>query len=418
MKMKRLLALLLAAAIPVSFLTACGDDTAAQGEESSVTSAAENAESGENGKNGGSGGSTAGMSDASEESAESAAEDMTMLDADSLTEEQERVFIEILFNAVQSFDFETLEKYTAADNDTVAVLKKISEDPVYKDLWDKTVGKMIFLPSYSVILAKSNTWLFSTWYMEKAEENAEIPDSASMLTLEEVNEFYDKYYDECPYIAGNINGYTLNPFNDEETGKLLFDIRDILSPVGFENITELNYLEAYSDLNYGTYLFGEQDSLDIGYDYIAQEDNLPQYKEFLSFDLDKIVETVENDENIDKNNSGVIYDSFKKYYVNEENRAIVKKWLEENCTALRDLSTVYYFYPADYDCDFPVYCLSDEDKAVAKELNVAGKQVFRWFPSDLENGCDMLNGFYELAEILISQGVLTEVDDADRASAR
>lgn len=388
---KKITAMLLAAALSLTLLTACGDNKPTSGTESKA---------GES--------SIAKGEDKESSLAENNSTDgELMLDADSLTDEQIAKFAEILFTAVQKLDVETLEKYTEKDDYVIDVLAEIAATPQYKELWEKTVGKMIYLPKSSILLAKSPQWLFCKWYTLKAEENAEIPESVCKLTLDEVNEFYNKYYEECPYIAAHIDDITIKPDNDE-TGRLVFDIENILESVGLERISEYNYLPQYDGDNYGVYLFGDEDSLSLGYDYIAWEENIPDYKDLVAMNLDKFVEIVESVEEIKGSNSSIYYNCYEKYYKDEKNRAIIQKWLNENCVAMRDLSTVTYFYKANFDCDYPVYLIKDEEKGLVKDLNIVSKGIIYSLPDRLKDDTNDLGVFYNIANSLINQGLLSE----------
>ncbi|MGN0537152.1 MAG: hypothetical protein ACI4M3_04155 [Acutalibacteraceae bacterium] len=386
---KKMTAMLLAAALSLTFLTACGDNKPTSGTESKASEVS--TEKGE---------------DKESSLAENSGTDgELMLDADDLTDEQIAKFAEILFTAVQKLDVETLKMYTEKDDNVIEVLSEIAATPQYKDLWEKTVGKMIYLPKSSILLAKSPQWLFCKWYTLKAEENAEIPDSVSKLTLDEVNDFYNKYYDECPYIAAHIDDITIKPDNDE-TGRLVFDIEHILESVWLERISEYNYLPQYTGDNYGTYLFGDEDSLSLGYDYIATEDKIPDYKDFLAMNLDKFVEVVESVGEIKGSDTSIFYEYYEKYYKDEKNRAIIQKWLNENCVAMRDLSSVTYFYKADLDCDFPVYLIKDEEKELVKDLDIVCKSVMYEFPGRLKNDTDYLGILFYIAETMVKRGLL------------
>ena len=359
--------------IASTFLTGCGDEAETQSTESSM--------------------STAGGTDFAEETNESQMaesdiqSDTTMVDARSLTDDQVAEYAEILFTAVQNLDIETLRNYTEEDDDSVEVLEKIAAAPEYQELWEKTVGQMIYLPKSSVILAKSPSWLFSKWYTIKAEENAEIPDSVRELTLEEVNEFYDTYYDACPYVAGKLSRWEIEPYNDEDTGKLLFDIEQILVPVGFSELEASALLNRSDYGKYGVYLFDDQSSLGLGYDYLGQEDQIPVYQDLLSMDLDKLVEIVESS-NPPKDH--YYYGYYVQYYKDEANRAIIQEWMNENCVVLRTLSSVEYFYTANLDYDYPADCIVRDERELVKDLNIV---KFTFFMKHAINACFCLNSY-------------------------
>lgn len=390
MNKKRIIALLLAAAIPTLLMTACGGDTTTTGDSSdtSVVSVTESASAGE-----------------AEVSAESEAEANT-IDVDSLTDEQLAEYYDKVFTAVQKLDIETLKLYTKEGDEAVLTLEQIAASPEYKDLWDKTVGKMVYMPKSSIVLAKSPAWLFGKWYTMHAEENAEIPESTCDLTLEEVNEFYDKYYEECPYVAEKLLEDDLYAFNEEDTGKLCFGIREILTPFGLEEIADTYLLTNYDVEKYGVYLFGEQDCLNLGYDYIAEEDKLPCYKELMEFDLDKLVEIIDNNAPDD----GGIYQSYCDLYLkDEEHRATIKAWMEENCTAFRTLNNVEYFYTPDFENETIFEYADPEEKEIMKGMNIASHGSIYWFPSDW-------NGFttmFDIIDSLVKQGVLPDLYEFD-----
>lgn len=387
MKRKRGVTLLLAAMIASTCLTGCGDEGGTQSTESSM--------------------STTGGTDFVEETNESemaesdTQSDTTMVDARSLTDDQVAEYAEILFTAVQNLDIETLKNYTEEDDDSVEVLEKIAAAPEYQELWEKTVGQMIYLPKSSVILAKSPSWLFSKWYTIKAEENAEIPDSVRELTLEEVNEFYDTYYDACPYVAGKLSRWEIEPYNDEDTGKLLFDIEQILVPVGFSELEASALLNRSDYGKYGVYLFDDQSSLGLGYDYLGQEDQIPVYQDLLSMDLDKLVEIVESSNPPEDH---YYYGYYVQYYKDEANRAIIQEWMNENCVVLRTLSSVEYFYTANLDYDYPADCIVRDERELVKDLNIVNNEPVLWFPREFGE----FSAFYQIAKSLIDRGLLPE----------
>ena len=312
---------------------------------------------------------------------------------------------DIVFKAYQEIDLDTLKIYLSEEDyeDAASNLAAVKENAEDYQMWQNTVGKMIYFADSDVLLAKSTQWVEYRWYADCWKANAEIPaDESEDFTKEYLKGIYDKYYVEAPYIAVQDLSDEMN-FRVED-GYVKCDISDILEEAEHGDWWDLfnSYLDGAF---YAALILNSADCFGLGYDYIAYqpdgEPQIPDYEVFYSKDLTKFVEVVEG---YNVEDTGIYMETFNNYYKDKAKRAIIQQYLNEKCEIIRGLSGLAIVFPANEE-HYGYQMLTEEDFAYIESLGIRCVEIDNMyeFPEYWGNN---FSPYYELVQCVKYEGLL------------
>jgi hypothetical protein len=334
-------------------------------------------------------------------------ENGTFKDDDSLNENEKKHYKNIIINAVINLDMEVLKEYLSeSDYDA---FEEINEHPDYKKMYQNTIGKIIYLEDSDKVLAINVNQAASSWYTECWKNNAELPKKVSDLTCEEINDIYEKHYKNSGYIMSNIEKRDLK-YKFKE-GKLIYDVDEIFSCVGYPDIHE-KLAPGWNEYeNYCNYIFGDSTNLytNNGYEIINKDNDFPDWEMYFLPTLDEFIKYYESDanaENADK--EGIFYKHFKAYIIDGPQKDIIENWIKENVLFLRNDSYVLCLMKVNSlnTNTYPYYTLTDEEKELIKDLPLyVYDNIF-----DFTQPEDKLNIFYDVIEELVHLEIIDEIE--------
>lgn len=413
-KTKKMLAMLLTLALSAGALTGCGDSSEENGgnpvlgEENQGGNSAAGEPVGEN-QSGNSSNSpdydsdydASDDDDGNEEQPENVIRENGNLpeDADDLTDEELAYYTEAVFKAVQDLDIDTLKLYSDKE-DRVAFFESVKNDAEAAAFWNEVVGSMYYYGSCDVVLHKAPNYMLGKWFEEMEAQNAELPDDTGKIPKEQVLDIFNKYYADAPYVAGSI------------TDEISIRIVDGYFKCNLNYIFE-DFIGSTSEIagwgetiNYGRFLFGEKGSFGLGYDYIRED--IPQYETLLSLNLDENIKVIDGMDESERDETGSYYQTYLKYYKNnEESRAVLQKYLDENCFGVRTLSIVYLYYPADFSETYPYYRIPAEEQAKLAGVKVYAECPIFEYPNRFGN---CFSFFYDIARMLEKRGEISSAE--------
>lgn len=314
---------------------------------------------------------------------------------------------DIVFKAYQELDLDTLRVYLSDSDfmESSSHLEPIKQDPENYQIWQNTVGTMIYFADSDVLLAKSTAWVESSWYTDCWENGWLIPASSSEdFSRDYLENIYKTYYVNAPYIAHPELSKEMD-FR-VENGYVKCDITRILEVVNHGYWIDL--FNPYSDgYLYSALLLDNADCFELGYDYIlggsGEDAKIPDYEALYGGDLSEFVEVVGKYDIEDE--SGIYTDTFVNYYKDDTNRAILQKYLDDNCEIKRGLSEVTFFYPANFEKHYGYYDLTEDDISYIESLGiecVMVNYIFQ-FPKNWGNN---FSPYYELVQCAKYEGLL------------
>jgi hypothetical protein len=205
--------------------------------------------------------------------------------------------------------------------------EEINEHLDYKKMYQNTIGKIIYLEDSDKVLAINVNQAASSWYTECWKNNAELPKKVSDLTCEEINDIYEKHYKNSGYIMSNIEKRDLKyKFKD---GKLIYDVDEIFSCVGYPDIHE-KLAPGWNEYgNYCNYIFGDSTNLytNNGYEIINKDNDFPDWEMYFLPTLDEFIRSckalglhayveLKTGGNYTEDNIRTVLDVVKKYAMN------------------------------------------------------------------------------------------------------
>lgn len=401
---KRILSMLLAVLMTASLLTGCGEKSSGVSGKADDTTVSQMPDTNDDAADS----SPASGENESEGESASQAADPNLPEGvrpngqiDELTDEELKYYAGILFRAAQALDTETLSLY-ADDQGDIVYLQQIKDDSQMTELWNKTVGQWIYFDADGLLLTKSLHYIEAKWYTDYWQSGVEIPvQDVEDYTIEDTLALYDKYYTDAPYEAIlYTDDYYFNLW--AEDGCLKFDVGGMLEPID----TNLSLCDI-CDFGYGFHpallLFGASSSFSLGYDYI--EKGFPRYLEFMTGDIDTIVNAILEDIPADEQN-GISFRYLEQYFTSEEYHDITKAYMDENVEILRNLDTVYFFMPLAAGKEYPTTMITEETKAELEKYDVVTVTSMSKFPEYFQNNGALL---YDIPEKLIALGLVERV---------
>lgn len=378
--MKKMVRVFAAGLILTMALTACGGEPGSQSAGGQTVGAQGNPGGGQNGDSlGGSGG---GQAAGAQEDSELSPEEMIMAKKIEATT--------IFFKAFQDLDAEAAKPYLMESDyeEIVDVFNRIKANEEDVEIWNKTIGAMIYLPDSDMLIRKSWDYIQAKWYTDCWRENVEIPgDAADEFPKEYLDEIFERYYEDAPYCTvTKFADHVMYVSEDAEIQECIE--REFRESLGIESFYRLSHVE---DLRAAVMMKGVG-TLGLGYEYI--EEKTPGYEVLLSKDIDQWI--VIMDEVISSAEKSPVLDIYTDYYKNEETKEILQKFLNEQCEVYRDLGRVVFFFPVDVDKDyFQTRGLTEEDRMLLKQMNLrlVAKESISDFPDDLDKHISI---FYDL----------------------
>ncbi len=361
--MKRKLLITILVLVTVLSLSACGKDNVGPSVNNTTGT---NAEVNEDSSiaDGESGASIAGSE---ETDTEEDINSTTIANFETLTKDEEKKILKyhtaIIIEAIKKLDVDTLKQYIEPENieRVEQSINKIKSNQSDVDFWNNTVGTIFYLEESDILLMKSHEYTYGNWYTDCWKNNETIPaDDSVDFSNEYLDMIYEKYYKDAPYVAYyNVANDFAVDINDE--GKVTFNPIFIYS--NYECIVDCLM---DTDINMrASVLLNEVDCLDLGYDYI--KDDNEHFQLFLDKDLDGIVSKGIEMGVVDTEKIGTIYSN---NFRDENMKNVVKQFLNDNCTVVRDLSNIYIIAPANINNTFPLNALKGSDRDKLKEMGI------------------------------------------------
>lgn len=326
-------------------------------------------------------------------------------DIEDFTEDELKFYLNDVITAAIELDLEKLEEYLYDEGD-LEDFQNVVNNKDYQAMWKKTIGETVYLKNSIHLVGKSPIYVFSKWYTDQAKMGAELPEDVYDLTMEQVDDIYEKYYKDAIYVAEEVD------FEDDmdihiEDGKIKFEIDGLFESLGYETIGKMadygNYANGYVKM-----VFGEQGQhLDFGYDYITKEP-FDIYPILLSGNLEEMIELIDSRTEYTFEVDDLSYGhAYHTYYKNDSDRVLIKSWMEENVESYRDESSVFTFVKAniEHEDSYPFYNFTDKEKELIKDL-----PIYVWEGTyEFDNGkSDEWSPYYEIVEQMLYFGELEE----------
>lgn len=143
-----------------------------------------------------------------------------------------------------TLDLEAIKGYITEEN--YKVLEEIVGDAAKKDAFLKTIGTAQHMTESNFLMIRSSAYVYSKWYSD-AKSAGTLPSKLDDLNTTDIESIYNNYYLTAPYQLVLLTETAENI----ENGAVTFDISEILSVIGVENIESLN------TNNMLVYMFGQ-----------------------------------------------------------------------------------------------------------------------------------------------------------------
>jgi hypothetical protein len=197
-----------------------------------------------------------------------------------------------------------------------------------------------------------------------------MPVSIESLTICDINEIYNKYYNDAPYKIVSTAGmsFKLN------RGHIKYNIKDVLTQL-FGASCDLRYLTP-DNKGYGNFVLGGNyyhfsgKSIDPDCIYDSKYD---LWKIVYKFDTDAMIEWIENDDSLlTENNWNSTYDQiiYSTYYQNQERKAAIEKWVEMNYEIYRGVDDIKIFVDVHDKYINPYQMFPPRERAYLEKLHV------------------------------------------------
>ncbi len=289
-------------------------------------------------------------------------------DADSLkdvlanagenTEAVKKQYAAAILEAFQNLDEESLKPFLNEEDymDTAAVFTLIKENPEDVEVWNRTIGTMIYLPGSDVLIGKSCDYVTAKWYTDCWKNNEELPADESVgFSKEYLEAIYDKYYKDAPYLMLKHDFSKIVGIHEDGSlcyTSTLFDALDI----------DFKFYSYKPEELRATVILNQEKFFVLGYEYIAED--IPEYEALMSKDLDKMLEIVEGcDDWEDMKNR------YQDYLLNADAKAAIQTFFNEECEVYRNVSQIMFYFPVDVDkVGYYSYLFTEEDKETVRQL--------------------------------------------------
>lgn len=294
------------------------------------------------------------------------------------TEAIKKQYAAVILEAFQNLDEEALKPFLNEKDYTevAAAFAAIKEVPEDVEVWNRTIGTMIYLPGSDVLIGKCCDYVTAKWYTDCWKNKEEFPADESVgFPKEYLDAIYNNYYKDAPYRMLMFNFSKI--VNIHEDGSLCYtsSLSDALD-IDFE------FYDYKPEELRATVLLNREEYFHFGYEYIAED--IPEYEVLMSKDLDKMLEIVEGCPDWEN-----MRNRYQDYLMNTDARAAIQTFFNEECEVYRDVSKIMFYFPVDVDkVSFYRYLFTEEDKGTIRQLE---EGFVHWggfigkFPENLHN---------------------------------
>lgn len=298
----------------------------------------------------------------------------------NLNRDEEIYFNYLFMTSIINLDTETLKKLSL-DETGISCLETIKNDAQRKDLWEKTVGKVIYLPESRQLIYKDPLHIYCMYITDIHNTIGGDPTEMARYSYDEVLEFYNKYYEKAFYVAKEVD------INEIDTIlSFLYEYLGLVEPItaSKEGLFQLVCPE------YENYL-----SLP---EYIDTEDGFPNWIAFKDLNLDSMLPVIEAGFYDNESLENPLYkDEFEFYFKNTQNKQNLQKFINENCIHYKTAVNITYYVPINKkDLN-----LSQSETEKIKDINLFVSGFFR-------NGYSYEHLLSTLINSAISHGAVAE----------
>ncbi len=289
-------------------------------------------------------------------------------DADSLkdvlanagenTEAVKKQYAAAILEAFQNLDEESLKPFLNEEDylEVATVFTAIKEVPEDVEVWNQTIGTMIYLPGSDILIGKSCDYVTAKWYTDCWKNNEELPADESVgFPKEYLEAIYENYYKDAPYLMLKYDFSKIVGIHED--GSLCYT-SSLFDALGID----FKFYSYKPEELRATVILNQEKFFNFGYEYIAED--IPGYEALMSKDLDKMLEIVEGcDDWEDMKNR------YQDYLLNADARAAIQTFFNEECEVYRNVSQIMFYFLVDVDkVGFYSHVFTEEDKETVRQL--------------------------------------------------
>jgi hypothetical protein len=317
-------------------------------------------------------------------------------DGAGVTEKENKYYKSLLCQAIIDMDTKILNEILIT-NDLV-LLHSIYNNSNYKELYKNTIGKAIYLPDSEVFVIKDVEWIFYKWYSDIYEKGGPVPVNIGSLTISDINEIYNKYYDAAPYKIVETSSLTFKLHR----GNIKYDANKMITSL-LGASCDLKYLTP-SSKGYGNFVLGGN-----YHDFVGKSinpDNIYKkgydlWKTVYRFNVDEMINIIDHDDSVITDNEwDEEYDMaiYNQYYKNTEYKNQIKEWVKDNYEIYRGVDDIAIFIDIHVKYDSPYQGFTKTEQTFLEKLDIVDSMKC--------NATDQWSAFRLAVEDMFSNGLL------------
>ncbi len=332
-----------------------------------------------------------------------------------LTKDEVQHYTGKVMQAIIQLDVDTMEEL--ASDDSVYLIRSVKEDDIYRTMWEKTIGKSIYLEESNMLIYKDPQYIFAGWLTDAYKNGEALKSKIDDYTEEEIIAISDKYVDKAPYIATKID--IEDDFEiDIEDGKIVIDCNDCLSATAWDELSDVGVPHpiSRSGEDLAKLAFGVNCEISLGLQYI-EKDGFTIWKSLITGDLSAIVAAydaaADYDLNAELTGTNMLWETvYQHYFKKDENVSVVQQWINENVTIFREISSVYVYIPASLEKTYPYYTLTDAEKDQLKDVDIFIRSNVHEHQKNTKSEFDP---FYDVIAQMVRLGAIDWYTDGEPA---
>lgn len=305
-------------------------------------------------------------------------------DVEKLTKAEFSHYLGIVITALKELDIETLKEYykpeekesdswvddlmnAYRDHGEIECLEYIKNDETMRNLWEYTVGQMIYLPDSGYVAYKDTQYLFCKWYNDMLDKGESLPNSTWDLSIENILAIYEEYDKELPYntsLAFDVGCCFV------EDGNIYFKLDSVINRIFGLTLmcVEPDEEGVFSASEYSYLAFGATYYLE---NEIATDEDFNLLDIALEADLDKVVEYFDSRTEYDLNTmDDYKAEDYRTYFKDDAMRAKAQQWMNENVNIFNRGNWVVFYMPLDMEYSYPCYSFSEEERELVKDITL------------------------------------------------